>query len=65
MAQYCTKCGNKTMLMSGTIYLNIDAEPYESGVEEPSKDGITDIERHASAHYCENCDEVTDVFTEE
>lgn len=53
------------MLMSGTIYLIIDAEPYESGIEESSKDGITDIERHTSAHYCENCDEVTDVFTEE
>jgi len=65
MAQYCTKCGTQTMLMSGTIYLTPDAEPYESGKEEEPrvlKDGY--VEDHIIAHFCENCNEVVDTFNE-
>lgn len=50
--------------MSGTIYLQPDSEPYESGVEEESREGITDIERHIIAHYCESCDEIIDTYNE-
>ena len=62
--QYCQKCGKPVMLMSGTIYLIPDDEPYESGTYEDSKTGVTDIEKHIIAHYCENCDEIVDTYNE-
>jgi len=55
----CKTCGENTILMTGTIYLHIDEEPYESGVKESSKEGITDVESSVSAHYCEKCYEIT------
>lgn len=64
MAQFCEKCGTQTMLMSGTIYLEPDAEPYESGKEEKSRTNIDEIDRHIIALFCENCDEVVKTFNE-
>lgn len=64
MANYCTKCGKQTMLMSGTIRLEPDQEPYESGEEEEPRTDIDEIDRHIIAHFCENCDEITSTFNE-
>lgn len=64
MAHYCEKCGNQTMLMSGSINLEPDAEPYESGKEEKPKTDIDVIDRHIIAHFCENCDEIVNTFNE-
>jgi hypothetical protein len=64
MANYCTKCGTQTLLMSGTIYLEPDAEPYESGKEEAPKTNIDEIDRHIVAHFCENCDEIASTYNE-
>lgn len=64
MAHYCNKCGTQTMLMSGTIYLRPDDEPYESGVYEGSREGFDDVEKHIIAHFCEKCDEITDTWNE-
>lgn len=64
MALYCKDCGNKAMLMSGTIYLMPDAEPYDSGVEEQSKTGIIDIDKRINAYYCEYCDKIIETFNE-
>lgn len=55
---HCIKCGSKTMLMAGTIYLETDTEPYESGIEEKSKTGTEEIDRHIIAQFCETCDEI-------
>ena len=61
---HCIKCGTKTMLMSGYITLEIDDEPYESGKYEKSKTGVTEIENHILAHYCETCEEIANTFNE-
>lgn len=58
---YCKDCGNKTILMSGQIILEPDAEPYESGVEETIDLHVDDF---IIAHYCEKCVKVTDTFNE-
>lgn len=60
--QYCNKCGNKTMLMSGVITLEPDQEPYENGIEEGSKTGIKEVDKSIIAHFCENCDEIINTF---
>lgn len=64
MANYCKKCGDQTMLMSGYITLEPDREPYESGKEESPRTDVDTIEKHIIAHYCENCDEVMETFNE-
>lgn len=64
MGQYCQKCGTQTMLMSGTIYLQVDDEPYENGKEEEPRTDVEIVEEHIIAHYCESCEEVTETFNE-
>ena len=62
---YCNKCGTQTMTMTGTIYLEFGAEPYEEGVEEEPrvlKDKY--VEDHIIAHFCEKCNEVVETFNE-
>lgn len=51
--QICSKCGEKTILMSGTVYGDADSEPYESGV-------IEEVENHSCEVYlsflfCADC----------
>ena len=60
----CKECDNEMILMTGTVYLTPDAEPYESGVEEESKIGLANVEKHISAAYCEKCDKVKDINEE-
>jgi len=60
----CLKCGKQTMLMTGTIYLEPDSEPYESGKEEKPKTDIDEIDRHIIAQFCETCDEIISTSNE-
>lgn len=64
MANYCSKCGTQTMLMSGTIYLEPDEEPYEGGKYEGSRTGVEEIDLHIIAQFCENCNEIAETFNE-
>jgi len=41
--------------MSGTIYLEPDAEPYESGKEEIPRTSIDEIDQAIIVHFCEHC----------
>ena len=64
MAHYCNKCGTQTMLMSGTICLEPDAEPYESGKEEKPRTEVDIVDKHIIAQYCEKCDEIVSTHNE-
>lgn len=60
----CPKCKKTAMTMSGSVYLTPDREPYQSGVIEPPRTDITELERYIGAIYCENCDEIIKTFNE-
>ena len=64
MAHYCNKCGNQTMLMIGTVILEPDDEPYESGKEEEPRTDIDIVEKRIMAQFCEKCDEVIETSNE-
>ena len=57
----CKKCGNPTILMTGDATLDVDEEPYESGVEEKTITGITEKYISIVAHYCEKCEKLIEI----
>lgn len=58
----CDKCGNKMILLSGSIFLQAHDEPYEAGKYE---DVDLTINESVYADYCEHCDEFKYLVFEE
>jgi hypothetical protein len=63
MANYCTKCGTQTILMSGKVTLEPYSEPYERGKKESPRTDIGIVEKYIYAQYCENCENAVETFT--
>lgn len=58
----CKKCNTKRILMYGYVYLEPDAEPHTSGVEEKTDTDI--VESSVSAQYCPKCNNLSHIMEE-
>ena len=58
----CDKCGGRLVLVTGCLFYEPDAEPYEAEVEEKSVD--TNGEAWVGAYKCDKCGHIQDFFTE-
>ena len=48
--------------MHGTMYLEPDSEPYESGKEE---DIDMEVDSHVCARYCEKCEKIVEIWQDD
>jgi len=61
----CKECGCKTVLATGYVdNFCPDAEPYENGIIEDSKQEEIESEVSVSIHYCEKCNKIIDAAIE-
>lgn len=54
----CSKCGEKTVLMSGLVQANADQEPYEEGIIEDAE--VSECEVYVSFQFCVSCNDMNE-----